>query len=246
MSGLWVDATTFTWLVPLSVLGASLMGSVHCASMCGPLALNFASDRPRLIAYQLGRMSSYTALGALGGALGEAALGATRQPWLAELSLLTIAVTLIALGWRTMRGRGFHLRFPSVVENALGKAWRALALARWPKGISSLLAGSLSILLPCGHLYGFAAGAVATGTWWSGAIFMFAFWLGTVPALGVGARLLRRFLEPGAKKAPRLAGGLLVFAGLVAILTFALRVPSHASALSDDRSEPSRPSFRCH
>ncbi len=54
-----------------SLFITAFLGSWHCAAMCGPIAC-LAQNRGQLISYQLGRLTSYSLLGALAGALGQA------------------------------------------------------------------------------------------------------------------------------------------------------------------------------
>lgn len=215
---------SFSWVVPSSVLVASLVGSLHCLSMCGPLALGFSAHRRSTIAYQAGRFISYTSVGALAGAFGQGVLGSTRLPWLSELSLAFIALTLIYLGTRTLMGRNFHLPMPAFLQTATQNLWRKLHLSGWPTPLIAMGVGLLTIFLPCGHLYGFFLGAMATGHWWAGALFMAAFWLGTVPALVLATGGLRRLLSEQISKAPRLAGIVLICAGLFSVVAFANRL----------------------
>ena len=61
----------------LAILTASLLGSVHCAAMCGGFVCMYSSGVGRDAAtlrshalYNVGRLVSYVLLGALAGALG--------------------------------------------------------------------------------------------------------------------------------------------------------------------------------
>ena len=70
----------------------------------------------------------------------------------------------------------------------------AFALTPLPRALSI---GLLTAFLPCGWLYLFALKAAGTGSPFEGALFMIAFWLGSVPALvlvGVGVQTLARLL----------------------------------------------------
>ena len=117
-----------------------LAGSVHCAGMCGPLALavpgggnsaaGFAASR---LAYNLGRVLTYSLLGLFFGLAGQSLAMAGLQRW---LSLGLGAVLLLSLvasrrgGWSTpataLVGRlkgafGFLLRRRSLISvGALG------------------------------------------------------------------------------------------------------------------------------
>jgi sulfite exporter TauE/SafE len=226
LSGLFnlQNLQAFSWLTAGSVLVASLIGSIHCLSMCGPLILNLASNKQRLIAYHIGRGITYISAGALSGAFGQSVLNTTRHPWVSELSLAFIALILIFMGARTLSGNRLHLRLPRPIEILSRTLWSKLRLASLPTGITAFLGGALTILLPCGHLYGFLIGAMATGHWWTGALFMTAFWTGTLPALAFGASWLRSILTPSLEKAPRLTGSLLIVAGLLGLATFAARL----------------------
>ena len=52
------------------VFGAA--NSVHCACMCGPLALAFGGGRSGAVTYQLGRTMSYALVGSILGVTGKA------------------------------------------------------------------------------------------------------------------------------------------------------------------------------
>ena len=70
----------------------------------------------------------------------------------------------------------------------------SLRLTPLPRALST---GLLTAFLPCGWLYLFALKAAETGSPLRGALFMIAFWLGSVPALvlvGAGVQTLARLL----------------------------------------------------
>ncbi len=166
------------------VLG--VVGSFHCAAMCGPLALALPTGG-RLgtafvlgrMAYNAGRLATYTILGALFGTLGLTFALAGLQRWISLAAGIAVLVGWMA-SWR------FETSSPLVaalgwLKSRLGKLLRQRSLA------SQLLLGMLNGLLPCGLVYAACAGAVTTGTWLSGAEYMFLFGLGTVPMLlGIG------------------------------------------------------------
>ena len=69
-------------------LALGLLGSLHCAAMCGPLmlALPIPPGRPsRFVAgriiYQLGRVATYTLLGVVAGLIGKSIYLAGLQRW---------------------------------------------------------------------------------------------------------------------------------------------------------------------
>ena len=65
-----------------------LVGSAHCAGMCGPLALALPGGGDRApffvgrLLYNLGRIVTYTLMGALFGLLGQGFVLAGLQRWL--------------------------------------------------------------------------------------------------------------------------------------------------------------------
>ncbi len=70
------------WILLGAVLSASLVGSMHCVGMCGPLAIwaSGAAERQRsrqmmsaVALYHLGRLVTYTLVGFAAGALGQLA-----------------------------------------------------------------------------------------------------------------------------------------------------------------------------
>lgn len=201
-----------------AVLVASLVGSLHCAGMCGvfvamAVGAGQGASRTRLQAlYHGGRLVGYSALGAAAGALGQAVdLGASAvglhhgAAALAAGTIILIAALSIAkeLGWRLPR-----VRIPVAQRLFAGGARRAQRLSVPGR---ALTIGLLTALLPCGWLYAFAIVAAGTASPGAGALVMAAFWIGTVPVLalvGVGAGSLRQRLGSRA----RIAAAVLVAA----------------------------------
>lgn len=82
-----------------------------------------------------------------------------------------------------------------------------------PLPVRGLTAGLLTALLPCGWLYLFALLAASTGSALTGAVVMFAFWLGSVPALVAVVAGTRLLATPLRSVVPVAASILLVIAG---------------------------------
>src|SRR5262249_4987718 len=170
---------------------AGLAGSLHCAAMCGPLAAA-ARGRAR---YQVGRLASYGAAGAIMGALGEHALCALPVGTVQTVTLLLVAAFAIARGVSPMVAAGaarlVPLRRPGV--------WTRL-VRRLPRGGLGL--GAATGFLPCGMLvpaWILAAGSGGTG---EGALTMAAFWAGTLPGLLVPALAGAGLRRLGVRVAP--------------------------------------------
>lgn len=158
---------------------AGLLGSPHCAGMCGGFAVT-VSERPQdALAWHLGRLSTYAGLGALAG-LGGAALPG--PGWVLS------AVSIALLVWFSARLAGLvpegHLRLPGLAR--VGAKW-----LHTPGVFGRYVFGLSTGLLPCGLVYA-ALGlpvALANPAW--GAAAMLAFGLGTLPVLAAAAVGLR-------------------------------------------------------
>jgi sulfite exporter TauE/SafE len=172
------------------VLG--LLGSLHCAGMCGPLALalpvtgrtgsGFVAGR---FAYNFGRVVTYTAMGFVFGLIGRSFALAGIQRWLS----IALGVLLLA-GWSASRRLASSLPVARLVG---GLKFQLSALLR-QRSLSSLaLLGLLNGLLPCGLVYVAGAAATATGGVLAGAGYMACFGLGTWPmmlAISLSGRLV--------------------------------------------------------
>ena len=156
-----------------------LLGSLHCAAMCGPLMLAVpgAGGQGRFIAgrilYQLGRITTYAALGVLAGLVGKSILLAGLQRWLS-----------IALGVSILLGFLFSKKIvlSATAVRLVNHLKSAMSLQFQHCGLRSLiLLGILNGLLPCGLVYVALAGAVAQASIPAGIAFMTLFGLGTLP-----------------------------------------------------------------
>ncbi len=162
------------------VLG--LIGSVHCAGMCGPLALalpqsgnarwHFVAGR---VAYNVGRTITYCLLGTVFGLVGKSFLLIGLQRWVS----IGLGVLLLA-GLISSRKLSLWRPLTALVSTVTSQISSRL---RRRSAASLLQLGLLNGLLPCGLVYVACAGAAATGGLLSGTGYMAAFGLGTVPML---------------------------------------------------------------
>jgi sulfite exporter TauE/SafE len=190
----WQTIMTFPKpVIPGMVLLASLTGSLHCVGMCGPLVIIAEGDAkrwPSAAIYHTARLGSYVALGAISGALGGWLFGPDRilLSWVASI---TMAIVFLHLAWKLFRGETPHLPLPSFAMQWLQKTWGRSIKTRHVPYLKPFLMGLLTPLLPCGWLYAFVIGAVATESAGFGMMLMSFFWLGTLPAL-LGLSILLR------------------------------------------------------
>jgi uncharacterized protein len=228
-----VNAVTWT-----SVLVASLVGSVHCAAMCGGFVAAYATgddERPLAravahVAYNGGRLVTYLGLGAAAGALGRALDLAGSALGLAHIAAVATGVLLLVSGTVALIPKPALVRLGTGPSRGIASRLTPLfqRFRAKPAGVRALVLGLSSTLLPCGWLYAFAALAAGTGSALSGATLMSAFWLGSLPVLlGLGfsmQTLFRRFARPLARLRPVLVIGV----GAVALLS-RLQLPAFAA-----------------
>lgn len=208
--------------VPVAVFVAGFLASPHCIMMCGPLAVQWAHNKKHLIYYQIGRASSYVALGTIAGSFGQALFSFERFHFVAIASLALFGFCLLYLGLQV-------LRRPSPDHQKFWlKLWSALRIL--PRQWLPFGSGVLTGFLPCGHLYGFFVGAAATESPQGGALFMFAFWLSTLPALALGPKYVRNWLSSKTLNVQRVAAVLFIAAGVYSLGSFAVQLihPNHS------------------
>lgn len=167
-------------LLPVAAAFATgLIGTPHCAGMCGPLCAT-ARDAPSMAAWHFGRIGAYATLGALGATLGGLPSGG-RVAALGAAVLIVYSAAVIAGVVQPL-----HVAIPGV--STLGRR-----LVGDPSLLAKAAFGALAALLPCGLLWAAFAGATALGDARLGAASMIAFGLGTTPgplAAALGARRL--------------------------------------------------------
>jgi sulfite exporter TauE/SafE len=171
-------------------------GFAHCSAMCSPFVLAqlpVGSDgAPRLarlasgalLPYHLGRLTTYTMLGALAGGFGGVVVRMTgfKAP-LAGLLLFAAGLFLVQAVGRLL---------PALAGGTSGRAGRWVGgkltaiigpLLRQSRGRRGYLLGVALGFLPCGFLYAALAASAGAGSVLAGAASMAAFAVGTVPSL---------------------------------------------------------------
>jgi hypothetical protein len=192
------------------------------------------------LAYNFGRLLSYTALGAVAGALGQALDLAGAAAGLGRVAALLAGSSMLLWGLGALlETQGVRLlRVRAVLPRRL-TAWFA-ALAKRPPLWRALVLGLSTTLLPCGWLYAFALSAAGTAIPLQGALLMGAFWVGNVPILlGLGvvfSSLLRRVRRhvPVFSALTILCVGLFTVISRANLPAFALRSVTSAAAGSGE------------
>jgi sulfite exporter TauE/SafE len=159
-----------------------LVGSLHCAGMCGPLALALpaaGNTTPGYVlgrvAYNAGRIVTYCLLGFVFGLAGRTFLLAGLQRCVSIALGATLLFGLFA-------SRKLALSRP--VTSAVNQLKSRMSVLLRRRSFAALaVLGLLNGLLPCGLVYVACAGAAATGGTLAGASYMTAFGIGTVPMM---------------------------------------------------------------
>jgi uncharacterized protein len=201
-----------------AALAFGLVSGVHCAGMCGGIVAAF-STRPvsfgtpgigRQLAFNAGRIATYSLLGAAAGAAG----GLVFNVGAAQAAVFYAANAALVL-------IGLHVagatRLLSLFERIGSPLWRLFQpqvgrLLSAPRNVSVFAAGLGWGFIPCGLVYAAIATAAFAGGALQGALSMAAFGTGTLPwllAAGVGAARLRSWMH---KRAVRVALGSVILA----------------------------------
>ncbi|RYZ97250.1 MAG: sulfite exporter TauE/SafE family protein, partial [Moraxellaceae bacterium] len=173
----------------LSLFTLGLVSSAHCIGMCGGImgALSMAvpaNARARrwmiLVAYNLGRITSYALMGLLAGFFAEqfAALGGGSVLRVLAGVLLIVMGLYLADWWRGLTKLETLGRYLWVYIQPLGK--RLMPVSTIPK---ALLLGALWGWLPCGLVYTALAMSMTQPAPTLAASSMLAFGVGTLPAV---------------------------------------------------------------
>ncbi len=166
-------------------IGLSMTG--HCFGMCGALASVIGltgAGRPfcRILAYNIGRVTTYGAMGIVAGLVGQTFQISFGGRWL--------TVTIAGISCAIMVAAALAL-MGLAPQKCLGAAFPSRALGRWmvrptpliPPPIKTCFLGLLFGLLPCAATFGMLGVALAAGTWHRGGLMMLAFGLGTLPVM---------------------------------------------------------------
>lgn len=171
-------------IVPALTLG--FLGSFHCIGMCGPIALSLPINSSslfhklsHLILYNFGRTITYTILGLIFGVIGQTFDLFGFQQY------LSIAIgILILLSLFFTSGFAAKNKLTASIYSKMNVIKTTLAKLFQKKGwISVFSIGLLNGLLPCGLVYMGIAGALASGSYVNGAVFMAIFGLATIPIM---------------------------------------------------------------
>ncbi|MCR4303993.1 MAG: sulfite exporter TauE/SafE family protein [Gallionella sp.] len=204
----------------IAIFIVGLLGGVHCFGMCGSIVGILTAQLPKdgarwpfHLAYNSGRIVSYTLAGLLVGAIGQAGLLLRDVVPVQHLLFALSSLMLIALGLYLAGIWGMVRR----IEKAGSVLWRLIQPLTRPlfpvtSPARAFLLGTLWGWLPCGLVYSVLVTALASGHAQSGALIMLAFGLGTLPNLLVMGMFWERCQHWVRSPGVRLFAGLIVAA----------------------------------
>ena len=170
----------------ISALVLGLMGSFHCAGMCGPIAIALplhGNTLPQKIfggtLYNAGRTITYGIMGAIFGLLGQ---GIQMIGFQQKVSVIMGSAMIISVLFPALFNNQYRL--DKSMFSVVGKLKKSIGQLFTIRSFSSLFfIGMLNGLLPCGLVYMAIAGAIGTGGVAEGSMYMILFGLGTIPML---------------------------------------------------------------
>jgi len=201
----------------LTAFLTGLISSMHCIGMCGPIAFALPAIKNKLLlgrlAYNIGRLFTYSILGLVFGTFG---LGLKIAGLQQAVSVGAGILILLFVIFNFYYKRIFSINiFNFIGGNFLKKLFNK------PSIPSLYIIGLLNGLLPCGFVYVALIGASATQHYLQGALFMLLFGLGTLPLMfiaSVAGQILsvkfRNFLNKFIPALGIILGLLFIFRGL--------------------------------
>ncbi|MFB6300846.1 MAG: sulfite exporter TauE/SafE family protein [Halobacteriales archaeon] len=221
-----------------------LLGGAHCLGMCGPLVTMYADrmetdERGAISWYELrqhalfnaGRTVSYTAIGAVMGALGGVVFAATAM--IAVGDLVRAGVGILIGNVVIIAGIGYLSRGTAVdvltTVPLLGSAFNRIhglvvaRVDRWVDGLGILGLGAFHGLLPCPLLYPAFLFAFSRGSPLEGGLALLTLGLGTFPTLFAYGTAVGSLTPATSARVHRMLGAVFVVLGTIP-LTEGLRL----------------------
>lgn len=163
-----------------------LLGSLHCAGMCAPIALSLPYPEKTawgrlksILLYNTGRLITYSLIGLLFGLLGK---GLFLAGWQQAVSIgMGVILLLISFSFikpeKTLLSNTYVSSAYFWLKQQLGRRLQQYGHR------SVFFIGLLNGLLPCGLVYVAIVGALTAEQAWQGMFYMASFGLGTFPLM---------------------------------------------------------------
>lgn len=217
-------------------------GTSSCLAVTGGLLLSMAAKynevhktetrwqkfKP-LLAFNGGRLISYFLLGGLVGLLGQSIALSTQATGVMNI-VIALVMVYLALSILKILPKGvLGIKPPKALSH-----WIA-GLSEHEHPLAPFVLGALTFFLPCGFTQSLQLVALASGSFWEGALTMFVFALGTLPAL-LGISAISSFTEGRAARLFLRFSGTLVL--LLALLNLKSGLALTGFELPSFKSEP--------
>ncbi|MCB0631694.1 MAG: sulfite exporter TauE/SafE family protein [Saprospiraceae bacterium] len=194
-----------------------LLGSLHCAGMCAPIALSLpypeqsAGGKLRsILLYNFGRLITYSLIGLVFGLMGK---GLFLAGWQRGISIV-MGVFLLLVSFSLLNPEKTLMANPAISRAYL---WLKRQLGRYMQRtgpFSIFLVGLLNGILPCGLVYLAIIGATTAEHAWQGMFYMASFGLGTFPIM-IAVVWSGQWIKPGIRR---------IFTRFYPVFVFALAV----------------------
>ncbi len=171
----------------LAVAGGLLLAVANKYNIANPHLNGIQKFKPHLW-FNVGRIGSYALLGGAIGALGSV-LSIT--PKVTGIITITASLFMIIMGFQLLQifpwMNKIQLKMPKFIAHKIYDASHQ-ETKKSPSKLASFLFGGSTFFLPCGFTQALQLYVLGKGDFITGALTMFAFSLGTLPALaGIGA-----------------------------------------------------------
>ena len=197
------------FLMSLIVMG--FMGSLHCASMCGPVSCSLKNGR-QFKSYHLGRLISYLILGSVL-FFGSQYFVNTDSRLLKLILSLLFAALFVVFGL-------VQMDLIKITNNikiykyqfALMSSARSI-IDRFP-----IVLGLLTGLFPCAWLYSFLLLSSQMKSYAPAMLVIFILWVTSLPAFYFVTTVLQKLVKNSKLSYQKISGFILIIAGLFSVL----------------------------
>lgn len=172
----------FIW----SAISLGLVSNFHCLGMCGPIALavpvkshSISSRLSSILTYNSGRIFTYALIGGIFGIFGQGIAIAGFQQQLSLILGILIIISAVAI----LIDRKTSFLSKILPQQAMSLQQKMGNYLRKQGYMNNFILGFLNGMLPCGLVYFALVGALSTGSFINGILFMIFFGIGTLPVM---------------------------------------------------------------
>jgi sulfite exporter TauE/SafE len=225
----------------ITAISLGLVSSFHCLGMCGPIAfilpINQRSKIGKvigLLAYNFGRVITYSFLGLLIGVFGEG----LRFVGISQAISIVLGVGLILyvlLSKKIIKINFYHryfFKFNNSVKTKLS------GMLKKQSNLALLFTGLLNGLIPCGVVFIALQAALLQNSLLNSVFFMFVFGLGTIPMMFSISYLSNSFNKVSKIKINKVMPVLTIVVALLLIIRgLSLDIPYISPSYNEQQNE---------